>query len=138
MENIITIKPTRSKRKNPTTIEISKEKLLKNNNILVIKHSNSEKKLSSLSDKILIFEDSLTLKNLTKLINTKNNDLNNNNINNNTINEEESIITKKNIIINIRKHNLKEFQMNMKPVRKFNSSFNNNNIQAFSTRKLKK
>ena len=66
------------------------------------------------------------------------NDLNTNNVNNNTINEEESIITKKNIIINIRKHNLKEFQMNMKPVRKFNSSFNNNNIQAFSTRKLKK
>ena len=83
MENIISIKPTRAKRKNPTTIENSKEKSLKNKNIFIIKHSKSEKILTSLSDKILIFEDSLTLKNLTKLINTNNNTLNNNNNNNN-------------------------------------------------------
>ena len=108
MENIITIKPTRAKRKNPTTIENSKEKKLKNNNIFVIKHSKSEKILSSLSDKILIFEDSLTLKNLTKLINTKNNDLNNNNINNSINNISPSFLKrhhpnylKKSLFLNI-------------------------------------
>jgi len=85
MENIISIKPTRSKRKNPTTIENSKEKSLKNKTISIIKRSKSQNILTSLSDKILIFEDSLTLKNLTKLINTNNNSLNNDNNNNNNI-----------------------------------------------------
>ena len=83
-------------------------------------------------------KDSYKNINISSVLENTNNNIENNEINNNQNEEENSTITKKNILINIKKPNLKEFQISMKPiVRKFN--FNSNyNIQSFSTRKIKK
>ena len=83
-------------------------------------------------------KDSTKNINLSSVIEDINNNLDANE--NNNLNEEDSSnLNKKNILINIKKQNLKDFQINMKPIRKFNFSYNyNNNIQSFSTRKIKK
>ena len=76
--------------------------------------------------------------NLSSVIEDTN--INNGTINDNTNNQNEeysSSSKKKNSIINIKKPNFKEFQIDVKPIRKFNFGLNNN-IQSFSTRKIKK